>query len=79
MVTLNDDRSAALLIRVWVEQDSDGFRSRLSSIDTSGGAGGRDEVTFAVTSSKSEVLSAVLRWLDESARPPAANPIDTDQ
>jgi hypothetical protein len=76
MVTLNDDRSAALLIRVWVEEGVDGFRGRVSSIDTSGGAEGSGEVTFAVASSTSDVLDAVRRWLDDFTRP-GANPIDT--
>lgn len=77
MVTLRDDRSAALLIRVWVEEGTDGFRSRLSSIDTSGGAAAGGEVTFAVASSAGDVLDAVRRWLEDFARA-AADPIDTD-
>jgi hypothetical protein len=77
MVTLNDDRSAALLIRVWVEEGTDGFRGRLSSIDTSGGSDVGDEITFAVASSTSEVLDGVRRWLDDFSGRPGANPIDT--
>lgn len=77
-MTLNDNRSAALLSRVWVEEGSDGFRGRVNSIDTSGDPEGRDEITFAVASSTSEVLDSVRRWLDEFTRPPAANRIDTD-
>jgi len=76
-VTLNDDRSAALLIRVWVEEGSDGFRGRVSSIDTSGGAAGESEVTFAVASSPSDVMVAVRRWLDDFTGP-APDPIDTN-
>jgi hypothetical protein len=78
MVTLNDDRSAALLIRVWVEGGTDDFRGRVSSIDTSGGAEGTSEVTFAVASSTSDVLDAVRRWLENFTHP-AADRIDTDQ
>ena len=77
MVTLNDDRSAALLIRVWVEEGTDEFRGRISAIDTSGGAQGSGEVAFAVASSPSEVVDAVRRWLEDLPRP-AADPIDTD-
>jgi hypothetical protein len=77
-VTLDDDRSAALLIRVWVEQSADGFRGRVSSIDTWGGSGGADEITLTVASSTSDVLDAVRRWLDGFVRS-AANPIDTDE
>jgi hypothetical protein len=77
MVTLNDDRSAALLIRVWIEEGTDSFRGRVSSIDTSGGAAGGGEVTFAVASSPSGVLDAVRRWLEDFPRP-ATDPIDTN-
>jgi hypothetical protein len=58
MVTLNDDRSSALLIRVWVEEGTGGFRGRVSSIDTSGGEAASD-VTFAVASSTDDVLDVV--------------------
>src|SRR3954469_24422332 len=76
MVTLNDERSAALLVRVWVEEGTVGFRGRVSSIDTSGGPEGGAEVTFAVVSSPSDVLVAVGRWLDDFTRA-ATDPIDT--
>jgi hypothetical protein len=76
MVTLNDDRSAALLIRVWVEEGTGGFRSRVSSIDTSGGEDA-GEITVAVASSTDDVLDAVRRWLEDFTRR-ASDPIDTD-
>jgi hypothetical protein len=76
MVTLNDDRSAALLIRVWVEEGTGGFRSRVSSIDTSGG-GDTGEITVAVASSTDDVLGAVRRWLEDFTRR-VSDPIDTD-
>ncbi|WP_261325726.1 hypothetical protein [Modestobacter marinus] len=76
MVTLNDDRSAALLIRVWVEEGTGGFRSRVSSIDTSGGED-TGEITVAVASSTDDVLDAVRRWLEDFTRR-ASDPIDTD-
>jgi len=76
MVTLNDDRSAALLIRVWVEEGTDGFRSRVSSIDTTGGEDTGD-ITVAVASSTGDVLDAVRRWL-EVFTGRASDPIDTD-
>jgi hypothetical protein len=76
MVTLNDDRSAALLIRVWVEEGTDGFRSRVSSIDTTGGEDTGD-ITVAVASSTGDVLDAVHRWL-EVFTGRASDPIDTD-
>ena len=75
---MDDDRSAALLIRVWVEQGADGFRGRVSSIDTWGGSAGAAEITLTVASSTNEVLDAVRRWLDGFTRS-AANPIDTEK
>jgi hypothetical protein len=77
MVTLNDDRSAALLIRVWAEEGTGGFRGRVSSIDTSGGEE-TGEITVAVASSTDDVLDAVRRWLVGFTRR-ASEPIDTDQ
>src|SRR5215203_2662334 len=37
-VTLDEDRSASLLVRVWLEGGTDEFRARLTSADTSPGA-----------------------------------------
>ena len=64
MVTLDDDRSAALLIRVWIESGTNQFRGRLSTIDISGDAGPDGQVSFAAASSTREVLDGVSRWLD---------------
>ena len=74
---MDDNRSAALLIRVWVEDGTDELRARLTTVDASGGTGAGGQPTFAVASSTGEVLDAVRRWLSEFARG-AANPIDTD-
>jgi hypothetical protein len=74
---LDDDRSAALLIRVWVEDGIDELRARLTTMDAAGGAGPGGQTTFAVASSTGEVLDAVRRWLNEFTRS-VANPIDTD-
>ena len=63
MVTLSNDRSATLVIRVWREGD-DAFRSRLTSLDTSPGAGG-EELTVGLASSPDEVVEAVRSWLDD--------------
>jgi hypothetical protein len=62
-VTVDDDRSAALLIRVWLESGTE-FRARLTTIDTSGDAGPDGQATLAVASSTREVLDGVSRWLD---------------
>jgi hypothetical protein len=64
MVTVSNERSATLLIRVWREGADDAFRSRLSSLDTSPGAGG-EELTVGLASSPEEVVEAVRSWLDD--------------
>lgn len=61
-VTLDQDRSASLLVRVWLEDGTDGFRARLTSVDTSPGADG-DEVTVGLASSPTGVLAVVDTWL----------------
>jgi hypothetical protein len=61
-VTLDEDRSASLLVRVWLEGGTDGFRARLTSADTSPGADAT-EVTVGVASSPTEVLAVVRSWL----------------
>jgi hypothetical protein len=57
---VTDDRSAALLIRVWQEDGVEGFRARLTS---TGEPGGEDH-TVALASSPGELLDAVRHWLD---------------
>jgi hypothetical protein len=63
-VTLNDDRSATLILRVWLEGGTDNFRGRLTAVDTSAGQEG-GELTLRVTSSPSDMLDVVRAWLDE--------------
>jgi hypothetical protein len=63
-VAVADDRSAALLLRVWIEEGSDQFRARLMAV----GSGGRSDRTVALASSPDEVLEAVSHWLDEYLR-----------
>ena len=62
-----NNRSAALVIRVWHEGDAAHFRSRVSAVDTSAGSAS-GEVTVAVVSSPREVLDAVSDWLEGFAR-----------
>ena len=59
---MSDERSAALLVRVWLEGGSDRFRARVSAV---GPDGALDDRTIAVTASPSELLDAVRHWLDE--------------
>lgn len=61
-MTLNQDQSASLLVRVWLEGGTDGFRARLTSVDTSPGNDGA-ELTVGVASSPSDVITLVQTWL----------------
>ncbi len=71
-MTLDDDRSATLVLRVWLEGGTDGFRGRVTTVDTTVGHGS-GELTVAVASSPGEIVDAVRVWLDEflggSSRP----------
>jgi len=58
---LTDDRSAALLVRVWLEDGADTFRARVTAV----GLDGAGDRTIAVTSSPDAVTSAVSEWLRE--------------
>lgn len=70
-VAVADDRSAALIVRVWLEDGMEQFRARVIAV----GPDTPDENrTVATTSSPSEVLDAVSHWLEEFARDEA----DTD-
>jgi hypothetical protein len=62
-VTLNDDRSATLILRVWLEGGTDAFRGRVTTVDTTVGHEG--ELTVGVASSPGELVEAVRAWLDE--------------
>jgi hypothetical protein len=70
---LDDDRSATLILRVWLEGGSGGFRGRVTTVDTTMGHEG-GEVTVGVSSSPDEMVDAVRVWLDEflgRSSPPA--------
>jgi hypothetical protein len=69
-----DDPSAALLIRVWLE-DSREFRARLLTLRGSTAELPLEEVTLAVTSSSADVVDAVRDWLDGFTRQ-AVDPVD---
>jgi hypothetical protein len=64
-VTVTDERSAALLLRVWLEDGTDEFRARVTAVRLE--SPGEDR-TIAVATSPSQVLDAVSHWLDEFVR-----------
>ncbi len=65
-VTVDGDRSAALLVRVWREDDGlEAFRGRLTAVDTTPGPRAGEDPTVAVASSSDDVVDAVRAWLDD--------------
>jgi hypothetical protein len=60
---VTEDRSAALVVRVWLE-DGTQFRARLAAVASDRSDAPGDDVTIAVASSPSDVLAAVGEWLD---------------
>jgi hypothetical protein len=61
---LDEDRSASLLVRVWIESGTQ-FRARLTNVDTSPDAKSGQEVNVGVASTPSDVLTMVGTWLSE--------------
>lgn len=68
-MTVDRERSSALLVRVWTEDGHGGFRARLTAVDTSGATAVRGEVTLAVAAFPSDVLDAVSAWLEQFVDP----------
>jgi hypothetical protein len=60
---------------VWLEEGTDQFRGRLTSVATSPESGADDGVTMAVASSPRDVTDAVSEWLHEFS-PDAPKRID---
>jgi hypothetical protein len=58
-------RSAALVVRVWLEGGPDGFRARLTTGDAGAATGDADAITVAVAATPEAVLDAVRAWLDD--------------
>ncbi|MGY1722238.1 hypothetical protein [Blastococcus sp. SYSU DS0533] len=75
-MTLVDHRSAALLIRVWLE-DAGAFRARLLTQGSAAAGGAAEEETVAVASSPDGVLDAVRNWLDDLHRQ-TVEPVNRD-
>jgi hypothetical protein len=72
-VTVDDDRSSVLLIRVWLEDGADGFRARLTTAGPRWGRDSGQDVAVALASSPAGVSDAVRAWL-LSFVGPAADP-----
>jgi hypothetical protein len=75
MVPVSDDRSAALLVRVWLEGDIGAMRARLTALRPARNGEPPEEVTVAVVASVGDVLRAVSEWLEEVLGP-RPEPID---
>jgi hypothetical protein len=58
-------RSAALVVRVWLEGGPDGFRARLTTGDAGAGTEAAGAITVAVAATPEAVLDAVRAWLDD--------------
>jgi len=63
---VTDDRSAVLLIRVWL--DDDALRARLTAIGPQGDGAPVEETVVAVAASPRDVLTAVEAWLADFVR-----------
>jgi hypothetical protein len=62
-VTVDDDRSSVLLIRVWLEDGADGFRARLTTAGPHWGRDAGQDLAVALASSPAAVSDAVRAWL----------------
>ncbi|MGY1636852.1 hypothetical protein ACI78V_09380 [Geodermatophilus sp. SYSU D00742] len=58
---MTDDRSAALLVRVWLEE-GDQFRARLTAV---GLDAAEAEQAVSLAASPSDVVEAVRNWLNQ--------------
>ena len=65
MVIVEQDRSAALVVRVWAEGGAGGFRARVTGVDISGSESTGEELTIAVAASPGDLLDALRVWLEE--------------
>ena len=61
-MAVTDDRSAALLVRVWLEGETEQFRARVMAVGLETTESDR---TVAVASSLSELIDAVSHWLED--------------
>ncbi|MGY1650305.1 hypothetical protein [Geodermatophilus sp. SYSU D01119] len=71
--TSTGDRSAALVVRVWLEDGARVFRGRLTTMETSPGGRGGEEVGVAVVATPRDAADAVRAWLDQFVGDPASD------
>ena len=64
---MEQGRSAALLVRIWLERGTGEFRARLTAVDTSGQGGAGEDITLVVAASPGDVMKALRTWLEEFA------------
>ena len=62
---------------MWLEDGSQVFRGRLTTMETSPGGRGAEEVAVALVSSPHDVVDAVRVWLDRFTGD-ARDPVDGD-
>jgi hypothetical protein len=75
---VDDDRSAVLLLRVWLADGAQTFRGRLMKMDTSVARRGAEETSVALVSSPRDAAKAVRTWL-EGFLDEAPDGIDSDK
>jgi hypothetical protein len=77
-VTVDDDRSSVLVIRVWLEDGADGFQARLTTLGPPWEQGSGDDAAAALAASPAAVSDAVRAWLlsfvGSTARPGWSRP-----
>jgi hypothetical protein len=61
---VDGDRSAVLLLRVWLADGARTFRGRLTKVDTSVARRGDEETSVAVVSSPRDAAEVVRTWLN---------------
>jgi len=67
-VAVTEDRSAALLIRVWFENGPEGMRARLTAVEGPDADSVEQDRTVALAATPRDVLDAVRRWLEDVGR-----------
>jgi len=63
---VTDDRTAAMLVRVWLEDEGRSFRARVLAVGDDDGS--EEDRTVAVVSSPGDLLDAMSQWLEEFIR-----------